>query len=99
MGTKTLYHYSDPSNRDSIAEKGLLIRHPDGSSLAEDDGHQPGVYLFADKAQADMLDGDTYEVDAYGLDLHPDPFHDDQPGTAWVSHRPIPPDKITFSPR
>lgn len=81
-----MYHYADPSDRASIAEKGLLTRHPSNGSLAEDDGETAGVYMFHDRRQADILGGDTYRVNTAGLRLHDDPFHAGEGIAAFVPH-------------
>lgn len=91
---RVLYHYSPHENRQGIESGGLQPRHPQtGESLAERDGGPAGVYLFPDRAQAEMLDdGDVYEVASDGLDLQPDPFH--KPGVAWYSPGPVPREKV-----
>lgn len=88
------YHYSDPSNRDSIMESGLRTRDSLGASLAEDDGHEAGVYMFTDRHQADVLQGDTWEVSVDPKEVVPDPFHASTPGVAVYTPNPVPPNRL-----
>lgn len=44
--TAAYYHVANPEDRESIAEQGLLPRHPSGHSYAEEVGNEPGVYLY-----------------------------------------------------
>lgn len=81
-----MFHYADPSDRASIAQKGLLTRHPSRGSLAEDDGQPAGVYMFHDRHQADVLAGDTYRVNTAGLNVQDDPFHAGDGIAAFVPH-------------
>lgn len=54
-----VYHVAHSSDRDSIARHGLLTRHPDGHSGAEQWGNPVGVYVFDREVIA-------FQIDAHG---------------------------------
>jgi hypothetical protein len=88
-----VYHYSDPSNRASIRQQGLLTRDAQGQSLAERDGAAAGVYAFEERDQADMLEGDTWAVQTTGLPFERDPQN---PTSAFYSPEPVPPGQVAL---
>lgn len=75
LSKQFMYHYSPAGNRASIEKHGLLTRHPEtGESFAEKYNEPAGVYLFHNRDDAMLDDGDVWEVNVKGLKLHEDPY-------------------------
>lgn len=62
-----VYHIAHSSDRDSIAEHGLLPRHPDGHSGAEQWGNPPGVYVFDRESIAFQIDAHGRHYDVWSI--------------------------------
>lgn len=88
--TETLYHWSNPRNRASIAERGLLVELDRSGAGA--------VFLDLEFEPGDAGDEyDIWAVDVRGLEIAVDDTDVNLRGDTWLMHRgSIGPDRLTL---
>lgn len=95
-----IYHATDPANRQSILQHGLLPRHPEtGESLSDSVGNESGIYGFEDPSAFEpggpweQSPGvDIWAIDTNGLRLQ----KDEATGMtgSHYSYDPVPPENL-----
>jgi hypothetical protein len=80
-----LYHYTSRDNRDSIMRHGLLA----------DKSHTGGPEIYLASKLTNETQSDVWEVDARGLDIHPDfQVPEDNSDDWWVTYDDITPNRL-----